>query len=243
MNTAEATPAAGNAQPAAPQPVLELQGVSKSFAGHAALSEASLAIRPGEIVALLGRNGAGKTTLMRLSCGLVAPDSGTIRICGKDAVLPEARLSLGYLPENAPPLPGYRVCETLRLFAALHGIQAPEEAIAEAARRCELGPVMGRMAEQLSKGYRHRLGLAQAMLHHPRIMLLDEPTDGLDPQQKNETRRLLRDISGECAILLSTHLLEEVPELCTRVVILSRHHVVYDGPVPDNLPKLFKELA
>jgi len=237
MSTTETLPL----QP--PPPALEVLAVSKAFAGHPALDGVSLVIQPGEIVALLGKNGAGKTTMMRLACGLLAPDKGAIRICGKDVVLPEARLPLGYLPENAPPLQGYRVKEALRLFAELHGVQQAEQAIAEAVKRCELGPVMDRMAEQLSKGYRHRLGLAQALLHHPKIMLLDEPTDGLDPQQKDDTRKLLKSLAGECAILLSTHLLDEVPELCTRVVVLNQHRIAYDGPVPQDLPQRFREWA
>ncbi len=224
-------------------PALEFRHIAKGFAGHAVLDGLDLAIPAGQIVALLGENGVGKTTLMRLASGYLAPDAGEIRLCGLPVGDAAAKRHLGYLPENAPPLPGHRVEEALHFFAALHGLsgKAAEEAVDRAVSLCELAPVRSRMAEQLSKGYRHRLGLAQALLHRPALLLLDEPTDGLDPTQKGATQALIRSLSGQCAILLSTHLLDEVPRLCDRVLILARHKIAYDGPVPADLPAFFKK--
>ena len=135
--------------------------------------------------------------------------------------------------------------EALDFTARMHGLDgtAAQTAIGAAVRQCQLEPVLARQTSQLSKGYRHRLGLAMALLHKPRLLLLDEPTDGLDPAQKHSTRELLRQLGQTCAILVSTHLLDEVPQICNRVLMMNRGKLVYDGPVPPDLPTAFATLT
>ena len=224
-------------------PALQLQNVSKSFGKLSVVSGVSLQLVGNQVVALLGPNGAGKSTLMRLIAGFLPADAGDVRVDGhsleREALL--AKSSLGYLPENAPVHPGFRVSEALAFTASMHGLSgaAARTAVADAVEQCQLGEVRHRLANQLSKGYRHRLGLAQAILHHPRLLVLDEPTDGLDPVQKMATRQLIRTIGESCTVLVSTHLLDEVPELCSRVAMMAKGRLVYDGEVPDDLPAVF----
>ena len=223
--------------------ILQLNHVSKKFADRTVVADLMLEIAGPQVVGLLGPNGAGKSTLMRLVAGFLPPDSGSITVDGHpmDTAGQLARAALGYLPENAPAHPGMRVNETLAFTASmrdLHGKRA-KEAIAETVRQCQLEPVLTRLASQLSKGYRHRLGLALALLHRPRLLVMDEPTDGLDPIQKLATRALIRQLGRQCAIIVSTHLLDEVPEICDRVLMMDHGQLVYDGPVPADLPKAF----
>ena len=224
-------------------PALLLQYVSKRFATQTAVADLSLEIHAPQVVALLGPNGAGKSTLMRLIAGFLPPDAGTISIAGHPLASEDrlARAELGYLPENAPIHPGLRVNETLAFTAAMHGLDGVEakRAIDTTIQQCQLAPVLHRLANQLSKGYRHRLGLAMALIHQPKLLILDEPTDGLDPIQKQATRELIRQLGKNCAILISTHLLDEVPQICDRILMMNHGHLVYDGPVPDVLPESF----
>ncbi len=224
-------------------PVLQLTHVSKRFASQTVINDLSLEIASPQVVALLGPNGAGKSTLMRLITGFLPPDGGSIVVAGHamDSQGHDARAAIGYLPENAPIYPGMRVDEVLGFTAQMHNLkgQTAQNAIDEAVRQCQLEPVRKRMAGQLSKGYRHRLGLAMAFLHHPQLLILDEPTDGLDPIQKQSTRSLIRQLGRECTIVVSTHLLDEVPECCDRVLMMNHGRLVYDGPVPPNLQEVF----
>ena len=220
-------------------PALQITHVSKRFAQRTVVDDLSLTLEGPQVVALLGLNGAGKTTLMRLVAGFLPPDNGAIAIDGHplDTDGLRARAALGYLPENAPVHAGLRVSESLDFTAAMHGLRGPaaRTAIDEAVRQCQLTPVLDRMTTQLSKGYRHRLGLAQALLHHPKLLVLDEPTDGLDPLQKQATRELIRQLGQICAVLVSTHLLDEVPQICSRVLIMDKGRLAFDGPVPSDL--------
>ena len=226
-------------------PALQLQHLAKRFGKRTVVDDISLEIDGPQVVCLLGPNGAGKSTLMRLVAGFLPPDAGSISIAGHplETAGLAAREALGYLPENAPIHPALRVSETLDFAAAMHGLtgKAAKEAIAEAVRQCQLEPVLTRIASQLSKGYRHRLGLAQAMLHHPKVLILDEPTDGLDPAQKKGTRALLRQLGEHSTVLVSTHLLDEVPEIGSRVLMMANGRLVYDGKLPADLAATFAQ--
>lgn len=229
---------------AAPLP-LQVKGLSKAFAGMPVLRQISFSLDRPQVVALLGANGAGKSTLMKILAGFLPPDEGTVEIGGFSLERePErARHCLGYLPENAPLQAGFRVDELLHFTAQAQGLRGEEERAARknALAECGLEGVARRLCDQLSKGYRRRLGLAQALLHRPPLLMLDEPTDGLDPIQKQSARALLRHLGTRHALLLSTHLLEEVPLICDRVLMLRDGRLAYDGPVPQDLESRFLE--
>ncbi len=222
---------------------LEVRGLRKGFSGVTVLHEISFAIEKPQVVALLGTNGAGKSTLMRTIAGYLPADAGSIRIGG--VALEEApevaRHAMGYLPENAPSYTGFRVREALRFTAEAQGLRgrAAAAAVEAAIQECALEAVADRICDQLSKGYHRRLGLAQAMVHRPPLLMLDEPTDGLDPIQKNAARALLKNLGEKHAVLVSTHLLEEVPMICDRVLMLKDGKITYDGPVPGDLEAKF----
>lgn len=224
-------------------PTLEVKGLSKSFAGVSVLEKVSFTLDGPQVVALLGANGVGKSTLMRLIAGFLPPDEGAITIDGVSMVKKpeEARKALGYLPENAPSHSGFRVREALAFTAAAYGMRgaALKDAVEAVITECSLEKVADRICDQLSKGYHRRLGLAQALVHRPRLLMLDEPTDGLDPVQKASARELLKRLGSRHAVLVSTHLLEEVPLICDRVIMIRDGGVRYDGPVPADLEKRF----
>ncbi|MCQ2396282.1 MAG: ABC transporter ATP-binding protein [Lentisphaeria bacterium] len=224
-------------------PALEVRGRSKSFAGVAVLEKVSFTLDGPQVVALLGANGVGKSTLMRLIAGFLPADAGTITIDGisMDKNPEEGRKALGYLPENAPSHSGFRVREALSFTAAAYGLRgtALKEAVDTVIAECSLEKVADRICDQLSKGYHRRLGLAQALVHRPRLLMLDEPTDGLDPVQKASARELLKRLGSRHSVLVSTHLLEEVPLICDRVIMIRDRGVKYDGPVPSDLEKRF----
>ncbi len=198
----------------------------RRFGRHTALSGLDLELRQGEVVGLLGPNGAGKTTCLRLLSGTLAPSGGHIEILGIDLVRRPvaAKRHLGYLPERPPLYPELRVDEYLRYCAVLHRLPRAEipAAIHLAKRRCGLGDVGRTLIAKLSKGFRQRLGLAQATLHRPRLLILDEPTEGLDPVQIREVRALMRELARDCGIIFSSHILPEVQAVCDRVLVL--HH-------------------
>jgi ABC-2 type transport system ATP-binding protein len=223
--------------------LLRIQGVRKAFSGTTVLDGISFTLEHPQAVALLGANGAGKSTLMRILAGFLPADDGTVQIAGTDlARNPEAaRHHLGYLPESAPFHAGFRVSEVLHFAAEAQGLhgKAAQDAVDSALEECSLTQVASRICDQLSKGYRRRLGLAQALVHRPGLLMLDEPTDGLDPLQKDSARKLLKALGKKHALLLSTHLLEEVPLVCDRVLMLQHGRLVYDGAVPGDLEKLF----
>ncbi|MGQ9658743.1 MAG: ABC transporter ATP-binding protein [Thermochromatium sp.] len=203
--------------------------LSRDFGRHSALSDVDLCLERGQVLGLLGPNGAGKTTCLRLLSGLLAPTSGRIEILGIDLTRHPlaAKRHLGYLPERPPLYPELRVDEYLIHCAQLHRLprRTIPAAIATAKRRCGLEDQGRRLIATLSKGYRQRLGLAQAILHRPPLLILDEPTEGLDPVQMRELRQLIRELAQDTGIILSSHLLPEVQSVCDRVMILHQGRV------------------
>lgn len=214
--------------------MIEVEGLEKEYgSGRQALRGVSFTAPRGEVVGLLGANGAGKTTLLRILAGVLFPTGGRARVGGHDVVAePEAaRAQLGYLPEQVPLDGDLRVGEYLRFRAELKGVAEPRQAVARLLGEVGLAGAGDerRLVGELSKGFRQRLGLADALLHRPPVLLLDEPTDGLDPLQRAETLGLIRRLGTEHTVLLSTHVLPEVETVCQRVVILDEGRVVASG--------------
>lgn len=213
--------------------LVDICGLSKHFGSITAVDAVDLAVSRGEVLGFLGPNGAGKTTTMRMVTGFLPPDAGTARVCGHDVVTDplEVKRRVGYLPEGAP-LYGEMTCAAfLRYMAAMRGLggRRLRACVGEAAERLHLHDVWQQPIETLSNGFRRRVGLAQALLHDPDVLILDEPTDGLDPNQKREVRALLRDMAGGKAIIISTHILEEVEAVCTRAAVISAGRLVADA--------------
>jgi ABC-2 type transport system ATP-binding protein len=204
--------------------VIEVVNVSKSYGLVEALREVSFSVGAGEIVGLLGPNGAGKTTMIKILTGYLHPDEGDVRVDGLDVVdhAREVQAQIGYLPETAPLYPELSVQAYLQMMADLREIEETEQRarISAAVYATGLESHLVRPIGELSKGFRQRVGLAQAILHRPRILILDEPTIGLDPTQIVEVRNLIRDLAQQSTILFSTHILSEVEALCDRVIIL-----------------------
>ncbi|MFQ5346832.1 MAG: ABC transporter ATP-binding protein [Rhodothalassiaceae bacterium] len=213
--------------------MLEARALVRRFGPVTAVDGVSFAIGRGDVLGLLGPNGAGKTTTMKMLTGFLAPTSGSARVCGHDVAEEPvmARRHLGYLPEGAPLYDDMTPAGFLRFVADVRGLEgaAAASAIAAAVATLHLEPVLEQPIETLSKGYRRRVALAQAILHDPEVLILDEPTDGLDPNQKHEVRRLMERMAAEKAIIVSTHILEEVEAFCTRVIIIDRGRIVADG--------------
>lgn len=221
------------------------ENIGKSFGALRAVDDISFAVPRGQILGFLGPNGAGKTTTMRILTGFLAPDAGRVAIEGHD--IKTARLAaqsaIGYLPEGAPLYADMRPIDYLRFAAELRGLygKAQKQALDGVIASCALEPVLARKIEHLSKGFKRRVGLAQALLHDPAVLILDEPTDGLDPNQKHDMRALLRRIGRDKAVILSTHILEEVEALCDRMLIIARGKVVRDANPADYAGKLAEQ--
>ena len=217
--------------------MLEIENLSKSFGDIQAVNKLSLKLESDSVVGFLGPNGAGKTTTMRMVSGYLLPDSGSVRICGSDIVrqTQAAQMSLGYLPEAPNGFGRLTVYEFLVFCGQARRLSGRplENAIDQACARVELGPALSRPLAQLSKGWRQRAWLAQAILHEPRVLVLDEPTDGLDPNQKELVRRLVRKMKVGRTIVLSTHILEEAEELCDRVVVINHGQLIADASLAD----------
>jgi ABC-2 type transport system ATP-binding protein len=213
--------------------MLEIESLTKRFDTVTAVAGLSLAVKPGEVLGFLGPNGAGKTTTMKMVTGFLVPDGGTARIGGHDIVTDTiaAQRKMGYLPEGAPSYGEMTPREFLGFVAEVRGLKGGNALGARdvAVGHTGLGPVLDRPIETLSKGFRRRVGLAQAILHDPEVLILDEPTDGLDPNQKHAVRELIRAIAPTKTIVISTHLLEEVDAVCTRAVIITHGRIVADG--------------
>src|SRR6185436_19392961 len=222
--------------------MIEVQDVVKRFGTLEAVRGVSFTVNEGEIVGFLGPNGAGKTTTMRLVTGLFPPTGGTIRVAGHDArTEPLAcRRAVGYFPEHAPYYAELRVAEYLRFVARLKRIPATRQAAALDAvlGALDLRSVAGRRVGTLSKGYRQRVGLAQALLGDPPILVLDEPTIGLDPGQVVEIRELVRGLRGTRTVLFSSHILSEVEALCERVIVIAQGTLVAEGSAPELAARL-----
>ncbi|MCC7280887.1 MAG: ABC transporter ATP-binding protein [Acetobacteraceae bacterium] len=212
--------------------LIEIERLSKRFAERTVVDDVSLSVARGEVLGFLGPNGAGKTTTMRMLAGFILPSAGTARIAGFDVLdRPiEARRRLGYLPEGAPSYPDMTVHGFLGFIAAARGFSGRAKAarVSHAVGLTELGDVVNFPIDTLSKGFRRRVGLAASLLHDPETLILDEPTDGLDPNQKHAVRTLIATIAAEKAIIISTHILEEVGAVCSRAVIIARGRVAAD---------------
>lgn len=220
--------------------MISVQGLSKRYGPKEAVRDLSFTVDKGEVVGFLGRNGAGKSTTMKILCGYLPADEGEVRIAGFDVFSQslQARARVGYLPENVPLYPEMRVVEYLSYRAALKGVRSRRvpEKVEDALELCGLSHVRRQLIGTLSKGYRQRVGLADALVNEPDILILDEPTIGLDPGQIREVRELIRGLSSRHTILLSSHILSEIEMTCTRVLILDKGRIVATG-TPDELRK------
>ncbi len=215
-----------------PEVLLAARGISRRYGARIAVQGIDLELRRGEVLGLLGLNGAGKSTTLQMLTGVLAPHEGTVTIGGHDLARTPlaAKGQLGYLPEVPPLYPELRVDEYLKFCAELHRVPPAQvaAAVGRSLSRCGLTEVSTRLIRNLSKGYQQRVGIAQAIVHEPPVLILDEPTVGLDPAQIHEVRELIRALGREHAVLLSTHLLAEAESICTRVVILHQGRMVYD---------------
>ena len=217
--------------------MIEIQNLSKHFGDFRAVDGITFDVGRGEVLGFLGPNGAGKSTTMKMVTGFLTPTAGTARVCGHDIEADPlgAKRKLGYLPEGAPAYPDMTPSGFLDFIADVRGLlgTAKQERIDQVVQLVHLESVLHQRIETLSKGFKRRVGLAQAILHDPEVLVLDEPTDGLDPNQKHEMRTLIRRMSKEKAILLSTHILEEVEAVCTRAIIIARGRILFDGSPAD----------
>jgi len=213
--------------------MLEIRNLTRHFGPLKAVDGISFRVDRGEVLGFLGPNGAGKSTTMKMATGFLAPTSGTAIVCGHDIQEDPlgAKRKFGYLPEGAPAYPDMTPAGFLSFVAEVRGIPAERRAqrIAEVVELVHIDKVLHQRIETLSKGFKRRVGLAQAILHDPEVLILDEPTDGLDPNQKHEMRTLIKQMSKNKAIVLSTHILEEVEAVCTRAIIIARGKVLFDG--------------
>src|SRR3989441_9500267 len=218
--------------------MIEVEGLTKRYGPTLAVSEVSFEVRKGEVLGFLGPNGAGKTTTMRVITGYLPPSAGKVRVAGVDVVEEplEAKRHTGYLPESPPVYPDMTVVEYLAFVARIKGVPRGEvkKRVDEVCEKCAITDVRDRQIGKLSKGYRQRVGLAQALIHNPDVLILDEPTAGLDPKQIIETRELIKHLAGDHTIVLSTHILPEVSQTCQRVIIINKGHIVASD-TPDNL--------
>lgn len=218
--------------------MLEIRHLYKNFGALVAVDDVSFTVGRGEVLGILGPNGAGKSTTMKMIAGFLAPTAGTAVVCGFDVLRRplQAKRRLGYLPEGAPAYPDMTVRGFLSFVAHIRGFRGAEATakVDHIASLVHLGEVYDQRIETLSKGFRRRVGVAQALIHDPPVVILDEPTDGLDPNQKYEMRRIIAAMRPEKAIIISTHLLEEVEAICTRAIIIARGRVLADG-TPDEL--------
>jgi ABC-2 type transport system ATP-binding protein len=213
--------------------MIEIEGLTKRFGPISAVAGIDLSVAKGEVLGFLGPNGAGKSTTMKMVTGYLAPTAGRVRICGHDVETDTiaAQRCVGYLPEGAPAYADMTPRQFLSFIAEIRGFSgdAVKAKVSAVVDKTELDLVLDQPIDTLSKGFKRRVGLAQAILHDPQVLIMDEPTDGLDPNQKHAVRALLRAMAPDKAIIISTHLLEEVEAICTRAVIIDRGHVVADG--------------
>jgi ABC-2 type transport system ATP-binding protein len=217
--------------------MIEIEGLTKWFGSILAVDHISFAVERGEVLGFLGPNGAGKSTTMKMITGFLTPTSGVAKVAGFDvADHPiEVKRRIGYLPEGAPGYPDMTAAAFLDFIGRIRGFSGAERnrRVEEAVAKTQLAEVLYQPIDTLSKGFKRRVGLAQALLHDPEVLILDEPTDGLDPNQKHEVRTLIRAMAAEKAIIISTHILEEVDAVCTRAVVIAQGRIVADGTPPE----------
>lgn len=212
--------------------MIKTDGLTKRYGRHTVVDDLSFNCEAGEVLGFLGPNGAGKSTTMKMVTGFVAPSAGTAAVCGHDVGTDslEARRKIGYLPEGAPCYAEMTPGSFLDFIADIRGLEGSgrKARLDEVTERLHLGPVLDQSIETLSKGFKRRVGLAQAILHDPDVLILDEPTDGLDPNQKHEVRELIRSMSADKLIVISTHILEEVEAVCSRAIIIANGKILAD---------------
>jgi ABC-2 type transport system ATP-binding protein len=213
--------------------MLEVKELKKRFGDFEAVKGISFTVAKGEVLGFLGPNGAGKSTTMRMITGFMPPTSGTAVICGHDICHDPvaAKSCIGYLPESAPSYRAMSVTEFLAFIARMRGFsgRAVKERVEAAIEKAHLEPVARKTIDTLSKGYRQRACFAQAIIHDPKVLIMDEPTDGLDPNQKFTVREMIREMAAEKAIVISTHILEEVDAVCTRAIVIADGEIKADG--------------
>ncbi len=212
--------------------MITTKNLSKRYGDKLAVDDLTFSVAPGEVLGFLGANGAGKSTTMRMIAGFITPSGGQVSVCGHDIERAPvaAKSCIGYLPEGAPSYGEMTTAEFLDFVADVRGLTGERRRVRRAivVDRLGLGPVIHQVIETLSKGFRRRVGLAQALIHDPQVLILDEPTDGLDPNQKHEVRRLINDLGKDKLVIVSTHILEEVHEVCTRAIIIADGRIVAD---------------
>ena len=213
--------------------MIEIKNLTKRFAHHTAVDGLSFQVRQGEVLGFLGPNGAGKSTTMKMLTGFLAPTSGTASVLGFDIQRDtlKAQQQIGYLPEGAPCYGDMTVRGFLEFIAEIRGYRGAEkrQRVQRAAQQVELQKVLEQSIETLSKGFKRRVGLAQAILHDPKVLILDEPTDGLDPNQKHQVRQLIQSLARDKIVIISTHILEEVSAVCTRAVVIAAGRLLAEG--------------
>jgi ABC-2 type transport system ATP-binding protein len=223
--------------------MIEVQNLTKRYGSFTAIRDVSFSVAPGEIVGFLGPNGAGKSTTMRILSCFMPASGGTAKVAGYDVFREsmEVRRRIGYLPESVPLYNDMRVAPYLDFVAEVKGVprSARKRRVADVMERCLIADVQNRLIRNLSKGYRQRVGLAQALVSDPHVLILDEPTIGLDPRQIAEIRALIKSLAGEHTVILSTHILPEVAMVCTGVVIINRGAIVAQGPIDRLVEEFF----
>tara|TARA_B100000315_G_scaffold260888_1_gene326882 strand:- start:11499 stop:12233 length:735 start_codon:yes stop_codon:yes gene_type:complete len=220
--------------------MISIDGLTKDFGPLRAVDNISFDVKKGEVLGFLGPNGAGKSTTMKMVTGYLPITHGKAAVCGFDVEIHplEAKTKIGYLPEGAPLYGDMTAASFLNFIAEIRGLsgEAKQKQVAYAIEKLQLRPVMNQPIDTLSKGFKRRVGFAQAILHDPDVLILDEPTDGLDPNQKHQVRELIKEMAADKAIVISTHILEEVEAVCTRAVIIAEGKIVFD-----NSPAKLKE--
>lgn len=212
---------------------IDVKHLRKSFGPYTAVSDISFSVRSGEVLGFLGPNGAGKSTTMKMITGFLAPTSGSISVCDLDVGENPIKVKemVGYLPEGAPAYSDMTPHSFLSFIADIRGFKGEEKTlrVATAIQKANLESVLHKPIDTLSKGFKRRVGIAQAILHDPPVLIMDEPTDGLDPNQKHEVRRLIKEMARDKVIIISTHILEEVEAICTRAIIIAQGKLLFDG--------------
>jgi len=223
--------------------MIEVHGLTKHYGAFTAIRDVTFDVAPGQIVGFLGPNGAGKSTTMRILSCFMPASAGTARVAGYDVFTQsmDVRKRIGYLPENVPLYTDMRVGSYLDFVAEVKGVPrgVRKKRVAEAMDKCLISDVQGRLIGRLSKGYRQRVGLAQAIINDPHVLILDEPTIGLDPRQITEIRALIKSLAGEHTVLVSTHILPEVSMVCSGVIIVNKGSVVAQGPIDTLVEQFF----
>ena len=214
-------------------PAISVKGLTKQFGPRTVVDKVTFSANIGEVLGFLGPNGAGKSTTMKMIVGFLSPSEGSAEVCGFDVLKDplDVKRSVGYLPEGAPAYPDMTPLGFLRFISGIRGFNGSgrEERVQNAVRMTRIEEVAQQPIETLSKGYKRRVGLAQALLHDPKVLILDEPTDGLDPNQKQVVRDLIKEMASTKCIIISTHILEEVDAVCSRAMIIASGKVVADG--------------